>query len=172
VCWVLLYTSFHLQWKSAIQSEIRTIIAQHTNTTASEPLKLHQRLSTIPLSVWEDQTPTLDLVIRETIRLVINGASLRRNTLDDIHASLKVPGVPKGGFIGYNLADAHLNPEIYADPAAFDPERFNPGREEDKREKYAFLGWGAGAWFPDLLSYLLQPQEILANGITQAGTHA
>jgi sterol 14-demethylase len=59
-----------------------------------------------------------------------------------------MPGVdgeiPKGGFIGYTLADAHLDPEVYTDPEAFDPERFSPGREEDKQSKYGFLGWGAG----------------------------
>jgi cytochrome P450 len=91
--------------------------------------------------------PTLDLALRETIRLVVNLTALRRN-IPGGGGSISIPGgvgeVPNGGFLAYSISDAHLNPNIYTDPGTFDPERFNPGREEDKREPYAFLGWGAG----------------------------
>jgi cytochrome P450 len=91
--------------------------------------------------------PATDLVLRETIRLVVNGTTLRRN-LPGPGGSLKIPGgvgeVPNGTFVAYNLSDAHMNPSIYTDPETFDPERFSSGREEDKREPYAYLGWGAG----------------------------
>jgi cytochrome P450 len=52
--------------------------------------------------------------------------------------------VPNGGFIAYCMTDAHMNPNIYTDPGVFDPERYGPGREEDKRDPYAYLGWGVG----------------------------
>lgn len=84
--------------------------------------------------------------MRETIRLAINSTSLRRNLPDDGQA-FQIPGlgeVPPGGFVAYNVSDVHLNPNIYTEPRVFDPERFRPGREEDKREPYAFLGWGVG----------------------------
>jgi sterol 14-demethylase len=42
------------------------------------------------------------------------------------------------------MSDVHMNPDIYPDPPTFDPERYKPGREEDKREHYGYLGWGAG----------------------------
>jgi cytochrome P450 len=89
--------------------------------------------------------PTLDIALRETIRLVLNDTALRRNLLEG-GEKLKMLGgeVPNGGFVVYNLSDAHMNPKIYTDPEVFDPERFSPGREEDKREPYGFLGWGAG----------------------------
>ena len=93
--------------------------------------------------------PTLDLAMRETLRLTLNGLVLRRNTLRE--GKLHIPGgggeVPNGAFLAYNMPDAHLNPDIYTDPGTFDPERFNPGREEDKREPYGFLGWGVGECF-------------------------
>jgi hypothetical protein len=63
---------------------------------------------------------------------------------------MKVPGgdgeVPRGGFMAYTMPDAHLNPRIYTDPEVFDPDRYGPGREEDKREPFAYLGWGVGKW--------------------------
>jgi len=113
---------------------------KHTNTTSSEPL--HQRLAAIPISVWEDEMPILDVVIRETIRLVVNGAALRRNVHEDLHMAGKT--IPKGNFVTYPVFDAHLNSDIYTNPTKFDPDRFSPDREEDKKEKYAYLGWGAG----------------------------
>lgn len=87
--------------------------------------------------------PSTDLALRETIRLVVNGTVLRRNLVGRVKLS-EVGEVPSGGFLAYSLSDAHMNPRIYTDPGLFDPERFSPGREEDKREPYAFLGWGAG----------------------------
>ena len=90
--------------------------------------------------------PTIELALRETIRLAFNGTTLRRNLLAG-GQTFQIPGVgevPYGDFLVYGVSDVHLNPYIYANPDVFDPERFGPKREEDKREPYAFLGWGAG----------------------------
>jgi cytochrome P450 len=123
---------------------MQTLLDQHTNP--SEPL--HKRLSSIPISFWEDATPNLDLAIRETIRLVVNFTALRRHLPGRDGGSLRIPGmdrdVSNGEFLAYNISDANLNPDIYTNPEVFDPHRYSPGREEDKRETYAYLGWGAG----------------------------
>lgn len=141
-CWILLYMSFHSQWKLAIRKEVLSLLDQYANP--SEPF--HKRLSSIPIDAWEDQMPTIDLVQRETLRIVVNGPLLRRNLIEGV-GKIKVADageVPHGGFIAYPISDVHMNANIYTNPETFDPERFNPGREEDKREPYAFLGWGAG----------------------------
>ncbi len=44
----------------------------------------------------------------------------------------------------YLIDYTHMNPEIYTDPTEFDPGRYLPGREEDKKVDNAYLGWGAG----------------------------
>ncbi|KAF5378786.1 hypothetical protein D9615_006939 [Tricholomella constricta] len=139
-CWALLFLSYNKEWKEKVTAEVNALVETHTNSTSDEPL--HKRLAAIPISVWEDEMPVMDTVIRETIRLVVNGAALRRNLDDDLHVSSKI--IPKGNFVAYQVSDAHFNPDIYTNPMEFDPRRFGPGREEDKKQTFAYLGWGAG----------------------------
>ncbi|KAG5639777.1 hypothetical protein H0H81_000057 [Sphagnurus paluster] len=139
VCWTLLFLSFHKEWKHKVFAEVQAIIVKHT-TTSGDPL--HKRLATVPLSAWEEEMPTLDLVLRETLRMTLSPTALRRNYNDN----LEIMGtrIPIGDFVAYSLADSHMNPDIYTNPTQFDPTRFDPGREEDKKETYAYLGWGGG----------------------------
>ncbi|MDQ7028547.1 MAG: cytochrome P450 [Ardenticatenia bacterium] len=39
---------------------------------------------------------------------------------------------------------AHFLPELFADPFTYDPLRFAPGREEDKADRFALIGFGGG----------------------------
>jgi len=139
-CWTLVYLSFHDEWKSKVKAEVDALMNKHTTNSSNEPL--HQRLSSVPISAWEEEMPVLDLIIRETLRLTLNGLSLRRNLSENLIFAGGV--VNPGDFVAYSLADAHLNPEIYSQPHEFDPDRFNPGREEDKKGTFSFIGWGAG----------------------------
>ena len=42
-----------------------------------------------------------------------------------------------------NFVSHHL-PDVFAEPERFDPDRFAPPREEDKRTPYSLVGFGAG----------------------------
>ncbi|PPQ98483.1 hypothetical protein CVT26_013884 [Gymnopilus dilepis] len=139
-CWALVFLAAHPEWKTKVKAEIEALIAKHTDTVSPDPL--HKRLAAIPISAWEDEMPILESVIRESLRLAFNSALLRRN----LSEPFTVAGgtIEKGDFLTYSVADVHLNPEIYTRPQEFDPLRFGPGREEDKKHTYAFLGWGAG----------------------------
>ena len=118
------------------------MVDKHTTNASNDPL--HKRLAAIHFSAWEDEMPVLELIIRETLRLSINGTALRRNVQEDLTFTGGV--VKPGDFVAYSVADAHLNPEIYSRPNDFDPSRFSPGREEDKKGTFSYLGWGAGAF--------------------------
>lgn len=139
-CWAIVFLASHPEWKAKVKAEINAIIEKHTNTLSTEPL--HKRLAAIPISVWDDELPVLELVIRETLRLSISGTALRRNVVEEL--IIANGRVNKGDFVAYSLADVHMNPEIYDQPDKFDPSRFETGREEDKKGTFSFLGWGAG----------------------------
>lgn len=142
-CWATLFLGANPEWKAKVKAEISAMVNEHT--TAPPTASLQERLASIPIYAWEDNSlPTTELIVRETLRVMLSGTTLRRNLSAD---PLVAPGgkkIPRGAFLCYNIADAHLNPEIYTEPEKFDPERFLPPREEDKRSPHAFLGWGVG----------------------------
>jgi sterol 14alpha-demethylase len=51
--------------------------------------------------------------------------------------------VPKGTWIVISPTVSHQIPEVFKHPAAFDPDRFAPPREEDKRD-FAYISFGGG----------------------------
>ena len=139
MCWILLYLGSSEDWKNKAIAEIRQLIDTHTDTTSADPL--HKRLSAIPISVWEDEMPVLESIIRETLRLAGNGTMLRRLTDNQ---PLLDKTLDRGVFMAYNLGEVHLNSNIYSKPEVFDPDRFAAPREEGKDTYRGFLGWGAG----------------------------
>ena len=132
--------AYNKEWKKKIHQEITDLVNKYTNPTSAEPL--HKRLAAVPISVWEDETPVIEAVLRETLRMAINGTTLRRNVVQEL--DIQGEHISRGTFLAYSQADAHMNPDIYSNPTAFDPERFSPYRAEDKKQTHAFLGWGAG----------------------------
>ena len=52
--------------------------------------------------------------------------------------------VPAGTRVLLSLAACHRLPEVFANPDTFDPDRFAPPREEDKRTPYALVTFGGG----------------------------
>lgn len=51
--------------------------------------------------------------------------------------------IPKGSWVLISPTVAHQIPAVFRDPEAFDPDRFAPGREEDKRD-FAYIPFGGG----------------------------
>ncbi|KAF9010098.1 cytochrome P450 [Cyathus striatus] len=123
---VLLFLASNPEWREKVKAEIDELIAKHT----------------VRPPVWENETPIVDTVIRETLRLVLNATALRCNVVDD--TEINGHRIAKGEFLAYSIYDTHMNPEIYFNPSQFDPDRYSPGREEDKKSTFAYVGWGAG----------------------------
>ena len=116
------------------------LVDTYTDTTSSDPL--HTRLSTIPLNAWEEELPSLEAIIRETVRISISATLFRRNIGKDIRIGEAT--IRRGDFLAYQSADVNLNPDIYTNPMTFDPDRYGPDREEDRKETFGYLSWGAG----------------------------
>ena len=76
--------------------------------------------------------------------MTVSFAALRRN----IEKELKVEDVviKRRDFLLYSLGRTHMDPEIYTEPTKFDPDRYLEGRDEDRKQTYAYVGWGAGTY--------------------------
>ncbi|KAF7968863.1 hypothetical protein HWV62_29186 [Athelia sp. TMB] len=139
-CWILIYLAAHPEWKAKATAEIQAMLSRHA-PSSKDPL--HERLGAIPLKAWETELPALELCIQETLRLTATGAALRRNTYGDLPVAGKI--VKRGWFMVHiRKQPLILLADIYTSPMDFDPDRYSPGREEDKKVPYAFIGWGGG----------------------------
>lgn len=85
--------------------------------------------------------PLTEGVVLETLRLHPPLFMLVRVAEKDF--TFKGYFIPKGAWVIVSPTVAHLIPEHFKDPTAFDPDRFGPGREEDKKD-FAYIPFGGG----------------------------
>ncbi|TVY35052.1 Sterol 14-demethylase [Lachnellula occidentalis] len=142
VAWVLSYLAQSPEWLSRVRAEVSAAAAKHsTHPDPSAPLI--DQLSTLPIEAWESAFPTIDLCLKDSIRLQLLGSAFRKNISSRALNVGNGEVVPPGAFVAYHLGDNHLNPDIFRDPEKWDPSRYEEGREEDKKAPYAWVGWGA-----------------------------
>jgi sterol 14-demethylase len=85
--------------------------------------------------------PLTERTVLEVLRLHPPLFMLVRVAMEDfVHAGYFIP---KGTWVLTSPTVSHLMPELFTDPEAFDPDRFAPPREEDKRD-FAFIPFGGG----------------------------
>ncbi|WP_116711256.1 cytochrome P450 [Actinomycetospora cinnamomea] len=85
---------------------------------------------------------TLDLVIKESLRLAAPVPVVMRRTVKD--AALLGHHVPAGRLVMVAGAVNHHDPAIWTDPDVFDPERFAAHRREDRGHRDAWIPFGGG----------------------------
>jgi cytochrome P450 len=90
-----------------------------------------------------EQLKLLDLVIKESLRLVAPVPSLTRKTVKDTEVLGRY--LPAGYLVGVSPTVNHFDPGCWTDPMKFDPERFGEQRREDKSHRYAWMPFGGGA---------------------------
>ena len=86
--------------------------------------------------------PILAAAIREAGRLHPPVMLLPRGVLAPVEfgGHIVLPGTP----VFLVVVAAHRLPTVFAEPERFDPDRFLPPREEDKRHPYALVTFGGG----------------------------
>lgn len=89
-----------------------------------------------------DSTTDLDLVMKESLRLVTPVPVLARRTVK----ATEVLGhpIPSRRLVAVMPHLMHHDPALWTDPEAFDPERFAEPRREDRHHRYAWAPFGGG----------------------------
>jgi sterol 14alpha-demethylase len=84
----------------------------------------------------------LERALKEAERLRPPLVMLMRMVLKDMeYAGVTVP---KGSLAMVSPAVSHRLADVFKDPETFDPDRYGPGREEDKKTLYTLIGFGGG----------------------------
>lgn len=87
------------------------------------------------------QLPRLDRALREAERLHPPAPGGFRGVVEDFaYGGYRIP---KGWTVMYSSVFTHMMPELWRDPARFDPARFAPPREEG-RHPFHLIGFGGG----------------------------
>ncbi len=89
-----------------------------------------------------DRLVALDLVMKESLRLVVPVPGVMRKT--SAETALLGYRVPAGTYVAANLWGVHHFEEWWPDPERFDPGRFAADRREDKVHRHAFMPFGNG----------------------------
>lgn len=84
--------------------------------------------------------------IREAIRMYPPLIFLMRKVKKDLYykSDKRTFKIPKGDIAFVSPAAGMRQPESFENPDKYDPDRFMPGREEDKKQSYAWVGFGGG----------------------------
>jgi retinoid hydroxylase len=123
--WLIFELGNRPEWRQKLRDEQQQVLG-------SEPLKLqHLR-----------QLPQMSNVLKEGERLYPPAHALSRAVVEDIeYAGYNIPA---GWYVVVFPGLTHRLPEIYREPDLFDPDRFSPPREEDKKQPFSLIGFGGG----------------------------
>ncbi|KAJ6495285.1 cytochrome P450 [Mycena sanguinolenta] len=135
--WIITFLGGDADCRQKAKIEVESLLSIYSDATTSG---LSSRLGQIPLEIWETQTPVLDAIIRETLRLGQPHAAMRRNLGPEVYINDKL--IPSGAYIIYPFSDVHLDPAIYPDPWRFDPSRKEV--ESTAHLPLPYVGWGVG----------------------------
>lgn len=138
--WILCYLANKPYWMDRVREEVRTVADKYA---PEDSLSLKEKLMRIPIEAWEGEFPIIDICLKDSIRLQTLGTAFRKNVSgQDIQlASGEI--IPNGAYATLAAGEMHLNPKIYPNPTEWDPARYLPERQEDKKEIYAWMGWGS-----------------------------
>lgn len=131
--WSGAYLLTHGKFMSAVVDEQKQLMEKHGDKVDYEILS---------------EMEVLYRCIKEALRLHPPLIMLLRSSHSEFSAKTK-EGVeyviPKGHIVATSPAFANRLPHIYKDPDTYDPDRFAPGREEDKAAgAFSYISFGGG----------------------------
>lgn len=124
--WIALLLARHPQVMRELKQEQREVVGDREQLTLDELRKMSK----------------LEWTIKEALRLYPPIILVARRALKDI--SFRDFHIPAGAMLMASPAVGQRIPEIFANPHSFDPARFGPDREEDRKSPYGHIAFGAG----------------------------
>jgi cytochrome P450 len=121
---VTYYLGKHPEWQDRVRAESLAL--------GDEPLTVDALAA----------LPALDLVLKESMRLVAPVPWMVRKTVKD--TDLLGHHVPAGVLVVTLAWLNHMLPEYWTEPYHFDPDRFGADRREDKSHRFAYMPFGGG----------------------------
>ncbi|KAK4542279.1 hypothetical protein LTR36_006932 [Oleoguttula mirabilis] len=137
--WILVYMASKPYWLDRVREEVVSVASRYC---PDDSIPLKERLMHVPIEAWEGEFPIIDICLKDTIRLQMSGTAFRKNFSGKDVPLNKAEVIPNDAYVTMAVGDIHYNPEIYANPDEWDPARYMPGREEHKKQEYAWMGWG------------------------------
>jgi cytochrome P450 len=117
--------ALHPEWQERLRAA-----AQAVGKTALE----HDDLEQLEELTW---------VMREALRLTPPLTSMPRMCVKD--TEFQGYSIPAGSMVGIYPMHVHYMTSLWSNPESFDPERFGPARQEDRRHAFAWVPFGGGA---------------------------
>ncbi|KAL6545951.1 hypothetical protein OROGR_009825 [Orobanche gracilis] len=131
--WTGAYLLCNPKYMSAVVDEQRNLVEKHGNEVNYDVLS---------------EMEALHRCVKEALRLHPPLILLLRSSHSDFSVTTKEGKeyeVPKGHIVATSPAFANRLPHIYKDPDSYDPDRFGPGRDEDKAAgAFSYISFGGG----------------------------
>jgi cytochrome P450 len=136
------------------------LLAQHPGILAQLRQETVAALAGAPLTFATlAQTPLLEAVVKETLRLYPPAFAFAREVVEPFTAAGY--HFPRRAVIMFSVYATHRRPDLWPEPEAFKPERFL--NRENEVDRYAYLPFGAGSRICLGNSFaMLEAQTILA----------
>lgn len=111
---------------------LKRVLVEQSSLPQGEPLTMDslRRLVTLERSIKEAERMYPPIVM--LIRTILRDFTYQGYTL------------PAGDLAMVSPAVTHHLSHIFHEPSRYDPDRFAPGREEDRRTQFALIGFGGG----------------------------
>ena len=119
------------------------LMAQHPEVMAKVRQEQEKFDKSSSLTMEElQQMPYLDQVLKEVLRFIPPVGGGFREVIESFE--FQDYRFPKGWAIQYQILNTHKDGSIYQDYQKFNPDRFAPGREEDKKKMFGYIPFGGG----------------------------
>ncbi|CAI5498285.1 unnamed protein product [Closterium sp. Naga37s-1] len=130
--------------------QVEALLLKEVDTTIPDKLPSYEDLHLFTYT---------DAVVKETLRIVPPAPNIARQATFD--TTLDGRAIPKGTRFFVDAYSIHHDPNLFAEPDAFKPERFLPGGEAlgENRPPCAYIPFGAGP--RKCLGYKLAIQQLM-----------